>query len=74
MTPLHAVHADRLVLQPQRRWLDGDPSLTEIGDDVARPLNAWPGRGWFICFAAAFSALAVGVACVSYEVATGIGV
>ena len=73
-SPLRATHADRRVRLPFRRWLDGDPSLAEITDDVARPLNAWPGRGWFMCFAAAFTALTVGVGCVSYEVATGIGV
>ena len=73
-SPLRATHADRRVRLPFRRWLDGDPSLAEITDDVARPLNAWPGRGWFMCFAAAFTALTVGAGCVSYEVATGIGV
>jgi len=56
------------------RWIDGTPALSQITDDVARPLNAWPGKGWFACFAAAFTALSIGIGCVTYQVATGIGV
>jgi len=56
------------------RWIEGDPGLTQITDDVARPLNAWPGKGWWACFAAAFTALNVGIGCVGYQIATGIGV
>jgi Ni/Fe-hydrogenase subunit HybB-like protein len=59
---------------PVRRWIDGDRSLDQITDDVARPLNTWPGAGWFACFAASLTALAVGAACVAYQVSTGIGV
>ena len=55
-------------------WLDGDPTLGEITGDVAYPLNARPGRGWWACFAAAAAALTVGIVCVSYQIATGIGV
>ena len=58
----------------QRRWIEGDPALSQITDDVARPLNASPGKGWCACFAAALTALAVGIGCVSYQIATGIGV
>ncbi|HKC57548.1 MAG TPA: NrfD/PsrC family molybdoenzyme membrane anchor subunit [Vicinamibacterales bacterium] len=57
-----------------REWLDGDPALSEISDAVARPLNARPGPGWWACFGVSSAALAVGIGCVSYEVATGIGV
>src|SRR5256712_11884805 len=57
-----------------RRWIEGDPALSQITDDVARPLNASPGKGWCACFAAALTALAVGIGCVSYQIATGIGV
>jgi Ni/Fe-hydrogenase subunit HybB-like protein len=66
--------ADRpLRLQP-RRPVVGNPALSRITDDVARPLEARPGLGWCACFAAASTALAIGVACVAYEIATGIGV
>src|SRR5262245_53885252 len=54
-------------------WVDGSLPLREISDDIARPLNVRPGAGWFACFAASTIALAIGVGCVSYEVATGIG-
>jgi len=56
------------------RWIEGDPALSQITDDVARPLNASPGKGWCACFAAAFTALAVGIGCVWYQIVTGIGV
>jgi len=56
------------------RWIEGDPALSEITDDVARPLNTWPGAGWFACFLTSLTALAIGAACVAYEVSTGIGV
>lgn len=65
---------DRPIRLHPRRWIEGDPGLSQITDDVARPLNAWPGKGWCACFAAAFTALAVGIGCVWYQIVTGIGV
>ena len=73
-SPLQHVDADRRPAAHARRWIDGTPALSQITDDVARPLNAWPGKGWFACFAAAFTALSIGIGCVTYQVATGIGV
>jgi molybdopterin-containing oxidoreductase family membrane subunit len=73
-SPLQHVDADRRPAAHSRRWIDGTPALSQITDDVARPLNAWPGKGWFACFAAAFTALSIGIGCVTYQVATGIGV
>src|SRR5262249_45437744 len=49
-------------------------ALSRITDDVALPLDARPGAGWAAAFAVAAAALLVGVGCVSYEIATGIGV
>jgi Ni/Fe-hydrogenase subunit HybB-like protein len=54
-------------------WVGGDPSLRQITDDIARPLSGRPGPGWAACFAASSAALAVGTACVAYQIATGIG-
>jgi len=54
-------------------WVEGAPSLRQIGDDIARPLSARPGAGWYACLAASTCALAIGVACVTYQIATGIG-
>jgi len=54
-------------------WVEGSPSLRAISDDIARPLDTRPGLGWYGCLAASGAALALGVACVSYQIATGIG-
>jgi Ni/Fe-hydrogenase subunit HybB-like protein len=58
-------------LRPE--WVEGRPTLAQITDDVSRPLSAVPGPGWFACFAASSLALLIGVTCVSYQIATGIG-
>src|SRR2546428_11274855 len=62
------------VSRPSTRWIEADPTLREITDDVMRPLVTRPGAGWWACFVAATTALAIGVAMVAYEIATGIGV
>ncbi len=54
-------------------WVEGSPTLKQIGDDIARPLEGMPGLGWFLCTMCAMTALAIGVGCVTYEIATGIG-
>ncbi|HZF13987.1 MAG TPA: NrfD/PsrC family molybdoenzyme membrane anchor subunit [Thermoanaerobaculia bacterium] len=51
----------------------GNPSLHDISEEVARPLDARPTLGWFACFAVAVTALLAGAAAVTYEIATGIG-
>ena len=68
--------ADRHAEPPSRRrtrWIDGDPTLRDITDDVMRPLTSRPGAAWWGAFAVAASALAIGAASVTYEVTTGIG-
>src|SRR5215510_7384684 len=54
-------------------WIEGTPALHEISDDIARPLSARPSAGWYGCIAVSSTALAVGVGCVTYEIATGVG-
>jgi len=54
-------------------WIEGAPPLRQIGDDIARPLTVRPGLSWCACLTASASALAVGVVCVTYQIATGIG-
>src|SRR5262249_36837393 len=54
-------------------WIEGQPTLRDVTDDVIRPLLGRPGAGWWWCFGAAATALAIGVAMVTYEVMTGIG-
>src|SRR5215831_9731272 len=63
-----------LPVLPPPRWVDGDPSLQEITDDIARPLEGRPGRGWWICFGIAFAALLNLAGMVTYLIANGIGV
>lgn len=48
-------------------------SLAEVTDDVCRPMEQRPGLAWWMAFAVALSMLLLGVAAVSYEIATGIG-
>jgi molybdopterin-containing oxidoreductase family membrane subunit len=54
--------------------VDGDPSLNEVTEDVARPLEVRPGRGWWICFSVALAALLNLLGMVTYLISTGIGV
>src|SRR5262252_9727448 len=55
-------------------WIVGAPSPRDVGDDVARPLETRPGRGWWICFAFALAGVVLLVAMVGYLFASGIGV
>jgi Ni/Fe-hydrogenase subunit HybB-like protein len=59
---------------PPPRWVDDDMSLGQITDDIARPLEGRPGRGWWICFAFAFAALLNLGGMVGYLVSKGIGI
>ncbi len=61
-----------LALRPP--LVEGDVGPAEITDEISRPLSEWPGKGWWACFAAASTALAVGLGMIVYQVATGIGV
>src|SRR6185436_4174229 len=54
-------------------WIDGVPTLHRITEDVAAPLEGGPTRGWWLTFAGAATAFALGLAAIGYEVATGIG-
>ena len=59
---------------PPPRWVDGNPALHDITNDIARPLEGRPGKGWWICFGIAFAALLNLGGMVSYLIAKGIGV
>ena len=58
---------------PPPRWVDGNPALHDITDDIAHPLEARPGKGWWICFGIAFAALLNLGAMVTWLIAKGIG-
>ena len=64
---------DKQIL-PRPIWVDGSPSLAEVTEDVARPLDVRPGKGWWICFGIALAALLNLVGMIIYLVSTGIGV
>jgi len=55
-------------------WVEGNPSLHRITDDIAGPLEGKPGKGWWICFGIAFAALLNLGGMVTYLIASGIGV
>ncbi len=60
-----------IVLSPP--LVSGHKSLVEVTDDVCRPMERRPGLVWWAAFAVAFSMLLLGMAAISYEIATGIG-
>jgi molybdopterin-containing oxidoreductase family membrane subunit len=59
---------------PPTRWIEGTPSLHRITTDIARPLEARPGRGWWICFAIASAAVLNLLGMVTWLFAKGIGI
>ena len=63
----------RLQLLPPTRWVEEGVSLRQITDDIARPMEARPGKGWWICFALAFAALLNLGGMVTWLIAKGIG-
>jgi Ni/Fe-hydrogenase subunit HybB-like protein len=56
------------------RWVDGDPSLGKITDDIAGPLEGRPGKAWYICFAFALLGLIDLLGMATYLIGNGIGV
>ncbi|HQZ40174.1 MAG TPA: polysulfide reductase NrfD [Vicinamibacterales bacterium] len=51
----------------------GGKSIGQVTDDVCAPMEGQPTALWWGAFAVSFAVLLVGVAAVSYQVATGIG-
>jgi molybdopterin-containing oxidoreductase family membrane subunit len=61
------------VVQPTR-WIEGTPSLHRITTDIARPMEARPGRGWWICLGISTALLLNLLGMVTYLFAKGIGI
>jgi Ni/Fe-hydrogenase subunit HybB-like protein len=59
---------------PPPQWVDDDVTLSQITDDIARPLEGRPGKGWWICFGFAFAALLNLGGMVTWLIAKGIGI
>ncbi|MCB0416161.1 MAG: polysulfide reductase NrfD [Bdellovibrionaceae bacterium] len=51
----------------------GDKSYGDVTQDVLRPIEARPTKGWFVCLMVAATCLVFGAATVWYQIATGIG-
>src|SRR5260370_42664999 len=73
LDPREIVPIGRQVLPPTP-LVQGRPTLQEITNDIAHPLESRPGKGWWICFAFAFAALLNLGGMVTYLVAKGIGI
>jgi len=56
------------------RWIAGAPTLAEVTDDIARPLEGRPGKLWWVCFGVAFLCLLDLLGMSTYLIANGIGV
>jgi molybdopterin-containing oxidoreductase family membrane subunit len=65
---------EEVQILPPPKWVDGNPSLKQITDEIAQPMEGRPGKGWWICFGFAFLGLLDLLACVSWLFAKGIGV
>ncbi|MFN7960965.1 MAG: NrfD/PsrC family molybdoenzyme membrane anchor subunit [Thermoanaerobaculia bacterium] len=58
---------------PRPPLIEGAPSLAQITESIASSLEGRASGAWWGAFAVAATALAAGVAAVTYEIATGIG-
>src|SRR3954454_10501580 len=78
ITDTTAGHAGARADEPQvilpPTWVDGHPTLAQITDEIAHPLEAMPGKGWWICFGIAVLALLNLLGAVSWLFYKGIGV
>ncbi len=52
----------------------GRPTLHQITEEIAHPMESRPGKGWWICFAFALAALLNLGGMITYLVAKGIGI
>jgi Ni/Fe-hydrogenase subunit HybB-like protein len=73
LDPQEIVTVETQVLPPAPLVL-GRPTLHQISDDIAHPLESRPGKGWWICFGVAFAALLNLGGMVTWLIAKGIGV
>ncbi len=60
-----------LVTEP---LVTGKKRLSDVNDDVCRPLESFPTRLWWLVFSIAVSIALVGAACFVYQLAQGVGV
>ncbi len=53
--------------------IEGDKSLAQVTHEICAPMEARPGLLWWLALLASGSLLALGVAAVAYQIATGVG-
>lgn len=53
--------------------VDGEKSLIQVTDDICAPLERGPTHVWWLAFVTSSAFLLLGIAAVSYQMATGIG-
>src|SRR5690242_16032274 len=63
--------ADAALLRPPTIF--GEKSLDQVTHEVCAPMEARPGGLWWLALAASSSLLLLGVAAITYQIATGIG-
>ncbi len=51
----------------------GDPSFATVTREIAAPTDGRPAKTWWLLFLVAFSAFSIGIAAITYTIATGIG-
>lgn len=73
MTSAPAGHGEGKQFPLRPHWIDGPKPLAQVTEDVCRPLERRPTALWWGAFLVALSLLLLGVAAVSYQIATGIG-
>jgi Ni/Fe-hydrogenase subunit HybB-like protein len=59
---------------PPTQWIEGAPSLHRITTDISHPMEARPGRGWWICLGISVAAVLNLLGMVTYLFAKGIGI
>src|SRR6516164_4966395 len=58
---------------PQRPWILGNKSLTEVSNDVFSAMENRPSAAWWAVFLVSFTVMVTGFAAIAYEIRTGIG-
>jgi len=53
--------------------IEGNKSAAQVTNDVVSPLNAKPGKLWYVGFALALTALGIGIVAGAYQILVGIG-
>src|SRR3954447_7112707 len=65
---------EQVPMLPPPVWVDENPSLGKITEDIAGAMEARPGKGWWVCFGLAVAALINLGGMVTWLFAKGIGI